>query len=74
MTVSLLNALNNSTKEVEVLNVLHYFTVKTVVPATLLESFLFGTLFFPPTGLKPLYGYLTGASTAAILLGSYMLW
>ena len=43
MTISLPTALHNVTQEAEVLNVLHDFTVRSIVPAALLESFLLGT-------------------------------
>ena len=42
MSEALSLVLHNVTEEAEVLNVLHDFTVGTVAPAALLESFLLG--------------------------------
>ena len=46
MPLSLTTALHNITQEVEVLNVVHELTIKSVVPNLLLESFLFGELAY----------------------------
>ena len=80
MSIPLENALHNVTQEAEVLNILHDFTTTTNVPAALLEGFLFGTC--PPKEVvvfqrclgSTILTSLIGASTAGILVGSYMLW